>query len=114
MRTPVCAEMGRAWGRASRVADELGPARQSIEAVRGGVQPRDTVPPLQREPDILDVADDAEVIIVGEATERRVAVLFSHREFPGFALVIVFGDRSMSSPIMSQSGSRRIQRLERS
>jgi hypothetical protein len=30
MRTPVCAEMGRAWGSCLAGADELGPARQSI------------------------------------------------------------------------------------
>ena len=54
----------------------------AIEAVRGGAQPGDPLPPLQAEPCIRHVTDP-EVIITGTGQGRRVAVLFSHTSFPG-------------------------------
>jgi hypothetical protein len=54
----------------------------TIDAVRDGAQPGDPLPPLQAYPYIDDVID-AEVIITGVGPQQRVAVLFSHRDFPG-------------------------------
>jgi hypothetical protein len=54
----------------------------TIEAVRGGAQAGDPLPPLEAGPYIRDVTD-AEVIITGTGQGRRVAVLFSHKSFPG-------------------------------
>jgi hypothetical protein len=59
--------------------------RAAIQAVRDGAQPGDPLPPLQRDPFIEGVTD-AEVIITGRGRGRRVAVLFSHRDFPGVRL----------------------------
>jgi len=60
----------------------------TIEAVRGGAQPGDPLPPLEAEPYIRDLTD-TEVIITGTGQGRRVAVLFSHASFPG----VRFGHR---------------------
>jgi hypothetical protein len=54
----------------------------TIDAVRDGAQPGDPLPPLQAHPYIDDVLD-AEVIITGVGPQQQVAVLFSHRDFPG-------------------------------
>jgi hypothetical protein len=54
----------------------------AIEAVRGGAQPGDPLPPRQAEPYIRRVTD-TEVIITGTGQGRRVAVLFSHASFSG-------------------------------
>ena len=60
----------------------------TIEAVRGGAQPGDPLPP--RQPGYyLDLVTDPEVIITGSGEDQRVVVLFSHRHFPG----VRFGHR---------------------
>jgi hypothetical protein len=59
-----------------------------IRAVREGAKPGDPLPPIEAEPFIRH-ALDTEVGIVGEAAGRRVAVLFSHEDFPG----VRFGHR---------------------
>ena len=60
----------------------------TIEAVRGGAQPGDPLPPLQAAPYIRGLTD-TEVIITGTGQGRRVAVLFSYNAFPG----VRFGHR---------------------
>lgn len=60
----------------------------TIEAVRGGAQPGDPLPPLEAEPYIRHITD-TEVIITGTGQGRRVAVLFSCASFPG----VRFGHR---------------------
>jgi hypothetical protein len=60
----------------------------AIDAVRGGAQPGDPLPPLQPHSYIDDVTG-AEVIITGVGPRQRVAVLFSHQHFPG----VRFGHR---------------------
>ena len=55
----------------------------TIEAVRGGAQPGDPLPPLEAEPYIRDLTD-TEVIITGTGQGRRVAVLFPTRPSPVF------------------------------
>lgn len=60
----------------------------TIEAVRGGAQSGDPLPPLRAEPYITRVAD-TEVIITGSGRGRRVTVLFSHTDLPG----VRFGHR---------------------
>ncbi len=54
----------------------------TIDAVRDGAQPGDPLPPLQAHPYIDDVIE-AEVVITGAGPQQQVAVLFSHRDFPG-------------------------------
>ena len=61
---------GRAWTRQ--------PSTQ-FAAARGQDDP---LPPLQPRPYVHDVID-AEIIITGAGPQQRVAVLFSHRDFPG-------------------------------
>ncbi len=61
----------------------------TIEAVRAGAVPGDPLPPPERAPFIRGVSDDADVIITGTGPARRVAILFSHDDFPG----IRFGHR---------------------
>ena len=53
----------------------------TIHAVRDGAQPGDPLPPLQPRPYIVGVTD-TEVTITGRGPGRRVAVLFSHEDFP--------------------------------
>lgn len=75
----------RAHAEARRVLDRggwTGLDLAAIEAVRGGAQPGDALPPLQPEP-FIDNVTDAEVITSGSGPRRRVAVLFSHDRFPG-------------------------------
>ena len=81
----------RAYAEARKVLDHGGRTgldQADIDAVRGGAQPGDPLPPLQPHPYIDDVTD-AEVIITGVGPHRRVAVLFSHQHFPG----VRFGHR---------------------
>ena len=54
----------------------------TVQAVRNGAQPGDSLPPLQSLP-FIDNVTDAEVFITGSGPERRIAVLFSHEHFPG-------------------------------
>jgi hypothetical protein len=54
----------------------------TIEAVRQGARPGDPLPPTERQPRITGVGDDVEVLIV-DGAQPHVAVLFSHRDFPG-------------------------------
>lgn len=61
----------------------------TMRAIRDGARPGDLLPPRERRAYILGVADDAEVVIVGSASGRQVAVLFSHQSFPG----VRFGHR---------------------
>lgn len=60
----------------------------TIEAVRGGAQPGDPLPPLPPDYHIEHVTDPA-VIFTGSGQERLVAVLFSYTGFPG----VRFGHR---------------------
>ena len=62
----------------------------TIEAVRDGAQPGDSLPP---QPFIRNVTD-TDVIIHGDGPGRRVAVLFSHARFPG----VRFGHRFRLEP----------------
>ena len=81
----------RAYADAGRVVSRggwTGLDRATIEAVRGGAQPGDPLPPLQAAPYIRGVTD-TEVIITGTGQGRRVAVLFSYTDFPG----VRFGHR---------------------
>jgi hypothetical protein len=78
----------RDYSQARRVLDHggwtgLDPA--TVDAVRNGAQPGDPLPPI---PYISHVSD-TEVIINGTGQNRRVAVLFSYRDFPG----VRFGHR---------------------
>ncbi len=60
----------------------------TLHAVHRGARPGDLLPP--RQPGYyLDLVTDAEVIITGSGEDQRVAVLFSHRHFPG----VRFGHR---------------------
>jgi hypothetical protein len=70
----------------------------TIEAVRDGAQPGDPLPP-RRPGTYLDRGTDAEVIIIGCGLGRRVAVEFSHEDFP----YVRFGHRFEPEP----SGGRR-------
>ena len=75
----------RAYADARRVVSRggwTGLDQATIEAVRGGAQPGDPLPPLQAASYIRGVTD-TEVIITGTGQGRRVAVLFSYRDFPG-------------------------------
>lgn len=72
--------------------------RVILEAVRDGAQPGDTLPPREARP-FIDRVADTEVILVGSGPERCVAVLFSHRHFPG----IRFGHRL---PLPSEPGGQ--------
>jgi hypothetical protein len=75
----------RAYTEARKVLDHggwTGLDKAAIDAVRGGARPGDPLPPLQPCPYVDDVID-AEVIITGDSPQQRVAVLFSHRDFPG-------------------------------
>jgi hypothetical protein len=90
-RTLTAAE----FGEARRILDSRLTIRrltylepETIQAVRHGAQPGDPLPPRGRTPLIEHVSDDAEVIITGDA-QPRVAVLFSHDQFPG----VRFGHR---------------------
>jgi hypothetical protein len=65
----------------------------TIDAVRDGAHPGDSLPPLQRRPFIGNVTD-AEVILSGTGPGRRVAVLFNHGHFPG----VGFGHRFPLEP----------------
>ena len=75
----------RAYTEARKVLDHggwTGLDKAAIDAVRGGARPGDPLPPLQPRPYVDDVID-AEIIITGVGPQQRVAVLFSHRDFPG-------------------------------
>lgn len=82
----------RAYAEARRILDHgggwTGLGKAAIQAVRGGAQPGDPLPPLQPHP-FIDKVTDAEVLITGSGQGRRVAVLFLHTDFPG----IHFGHR---------------------
>ena len=67
--------------------------REIIEAVREGARPGDSLSPLRPSPFISHVTD-AEVTVHGDGARRRVAVLFSHRDFPG----VRFGHRLRLEP----------------
>ena len=67
--------------------------RATLQAVRGGAQPGDPLPPLQPRP-YIDNVTYAEVTITGRGPGRRVAVLFSHQHFPG----VRFGHRFPLDP----------------
>jgi hypothetical protein len=80
----ACTEARKVLGRGGWT----GLDQATIEAVRGGAQPGDPLPPLEAEPYIRHVTD-TEVIITGTGQGRRVAVLFCHASFPG----VRFGHR---------------------
>jgi hypothetical protein len=90
---------GRAYAEARAVADHggwTGLDQETIEAVRGGAQPGDLLPPPRPYP-YIDRVTDAEVIITGASPHRRVAVLFSHQDFPGAR----FGHHFPADPYMT-------------
>jgi len=73
-----------AYTEARKVLDHrgwTGLGKAAVDAVRGGARPGDPLPALQPLPYVDDVID-AEVIITGIDPQRRVAVLFSRRDFP--------------------------------
>ena len=65
----------------------------TIQAVRDGARPGDPLPPLQPDP-FIDRVTDAEVTVTGSGRGRRVAVLFTHQDFPG----VRFGHRFPLDP----------------
>lgn len=76
----------RVYAEARKVLDHggwTGLDHGTIQAVRDGALPGDSLPPLGPEPLIRDVTD-TEVIIHGDGPARRVAVLFSYVPFPDF------------------------------
>lgn len=75
----------RAYAEARTVADHggwTGLDHETIEAVRGGAQPGDLLPPPRPYP-YIDQVTDAEVIITGAGPQRWVAILLYHQDFPG-------------------------------
>jgi hypothetical protein len=65
----------------------------TLHAVHRGARPGDPLPP--RPPGYyLDLVTDPDVIITGSGEDQRVAVLFSHRHFPG----VRFGHRFLPDP----------------
>lgn len=88
-RSPVLTE--RAYAEARKVLDQggwTGLDPDTIQAVRDGTEPGDSLPPAEPRPLIRHVTE-TEVIIHGDAPARRVAVLFSFDPFPG----VRFGHR---------------------
>jgi hypothetical protein len=86
----------RVYAEARKIVDQggwTGLDHATIQAVRDGAQPGDSLPPLQPLP-FIDNVTDAEVIITGSGPGRRIAVLFSHEHFPG----IRFGHRFRREP----------------
>ena len=86
----------RTYAEARKILDAggwTGLDRSVIEAVRGGAQPGDLLPPPQPDP-YIDHVTDAEVIITASGPHRRAAVLFSHQHFPGLR----FGHRFPADP----------------
>ena len=57
------------------------PDEALVDAVRGGAQPGDSIPPSRPVPRFRGVRD-IQVRIVGESDNRRVVVFFSHEAFP--------------------------------
>ena len=81
----------RAYAEARKVLDHggwTGLDHATIQAVRDGALPGDSLPALAAAPLIRDVTD-SEAIIHGDGPARRVAVLFSYTPFPD----IRFGHR---------------------
>jgi hypothetical protein len=76
---------GPAYAEVRRLLDRgggwTGWDRATIDAVRNGAQPGDSLPPLRRRPFIENLTD-TEVLLNGIGPSRRVAVLFSHTHFP--------------------------------
>jgi hypothetical protein len=86
----------RAYAQARKILSHggwTGLDRATLQAVRGGAQPGDPLPPLQPDP-FIDNVTDAEITITGSGPGRRVAVLFSHHHFPG----VRFGHRFPLDP----------------
>lgn len=86
----------RAYAEARNIFDHggwTGLDQATIQAVRNGARPGDSLPPLQPLPFIDDVTE-AEVLIIGSRPDRRIAVLFSHEHFPG----VRFGHRFRREP----------------
>ena len=93
-RPRVLAE--REYAEARKILDQggwTGLDKATIQAVRFGAQPGDSLPPMQPRP-FIDNVTDAEVIITGSGPARRVTVLFSHDGFPGSR----FGHRFRREP----------------
>jgi hypothetical protein len=75
----------------------------TIEAVRDGAQPGDPLPP-RRPGTYLDRGTDAEVIIIGRGSALRVAVKFSHEDFP-YARSVTGSSQSPPAGAAKPSGS---------
>jgi hypothetical protein len=95
----ACAEARKAPARRRRTW----PDQATIQAVRDGAQPGGALPP-RRPGTYFDRGTDAEVIIIGRGAGRRVAVEFSHVDFPRAR----FGHRFEPDP---SGGSRQAARL---
>jgi hypothetical protein len=80
--------------------------RSIIEAVRDGARPGDPLPP-RRPGTYLDRGTDAEVFIIGHGPGRRVAVEFSHEDFP----YARFGHRFGPEPSGGRSQALRLMEL---
>lgn len=98
---------GRDYAEALRFIAQPGKtwlAAVAIQAVRDGAQPGDPVPHDR----FLGPTPTPEVIIIGQEAERRVAVLFSHEDFPGvqfghrFGLHIPGGNREAAIRLIEQ------------
>lgn len=81
----------RAYAEARKILDHggwTGLDQATIQAVRDGAHPGDSLTPPGPKPLIRHVTD-TEVIIHGDGSERRAAVVFSYDHFPG----VRFGHR---------------------
>jgi hypothetical protein len=86
----------RAYTEARKILDHggwTGLDQPTIQAVRNGARPGDSLPPSQPLP-FIDNVTDAEVLTIGSGPHRRIAVLFSHEHFPG----VRFGHRFRREP----------------
>ena len=107
---------GHAHAEARRILSEggwTGLDRATIQAVRGGAQPGDSLPPLQPRPFIIKVTD-AEAVITGTGQGRQVAVLFSHQDFPGARFGHRFGPDGEPIELMEEIETGALHRMMRS
>jgi hypothetical protein len=101
---PACAEARRALAQGGRTWLD----QATIEAVRDGLRPGDPLP-ARRPGTYFDRGTDTEVMIIGGGPGRRVAVEFSHGDFPRAR----FGHRFEPEPSgPDRQGARLIEQIE--